>query len=108
MSADAVLTVFAAGDHEALRLLLHPYLHWTDATGVTIRGRKNVLALLEAVDECRRRARSSCATTRSGLTQKIARPAAPNFQCGGALLVLRQAGVKQRTPSSQRALTRRN
>ena len=33
-------------DWEALRLLLHPYLHWTRADGSTVRGRRNVLALL--------------------------------------------------------------
>ena len=36
---------FDGGDWEALRLLLHPYLHWTEA-GTTIRGRTNVLARL--------------------------------------------------------------
>jgi hypothetical protein len=28
---------------DELRLLLHPYLHWTEADGVTLRGRSNVL-----------------------------------------------------------------
>ena len=36
---------FEAGDWETLRLLLHPYLHWTE-DGATIRGRANVLARL--------------------------------------------------------------
>ena len=31
---------------EILRLLLHPYLHWTRADGRVIRGRVKVLALL--------------------------------------------------------------
>ena len=36
-----------ARDWETLRLLLHPYLRWTDASGRTIRGRTKVLAMLE-------------------------------------------------------------
>src|SRR3712207_8164826 len=40
-----VLAALAAGDREALRLALHPYLHWTEG-GVTIRGRTKVLAHL--------------------------------------------------------------
>jgi hypothetical protein len=36
-----------AGDWSAVRLLLHPYLVWTDTNGGTIRGRKQVLAMLE-------------------------------------------------------------
>ena len=35
-------------DWERLRLLLHPYLHWTDRDGSTTRGRRNVLAKLAA------------------------------------------------------------
>ena len=45
----AVQAVYAAlADHDGarLRLLLHPYLHWTGADGVTVRGRTKVLALL--------------------------------------------------------------
>jgi hypothetical protein len=34
----------------ALRLLLHPYLHWTDSDGHVLRGRGKVLAMLERVD----------------------------------------------------------
>jgi len=37
------LEVAAAGRWEELTLLLHPYLHWTRADGVTLRGRTNVL-----------------------------------------------------------------
>ncbi len=37
----------AAGDWEAVRSLLHPYLHWTDAQGSTVRGRSKVVALLQ-------------------------------------------------------------
>ena len=48
MSADpvveAALDAIAARDWPRLRLLLHPYLHWTGG----IRGRTNVLAHLAA------------------------------------------------------------
>lgn len=37
-----VLAAVAAGDRARLRLLLHPYLHWTEG-GRTIRGRTRVL-----------------------------------------------------------------
>lgn len=37
---------WSAGDRERARLLLHPYLHWTGADGVTRRGRTVVLASL--------------------------------------------------------------
>ncbi|HEV2376099.1 MAG TPA: nuclear transport factor 2 family protein [Streptosporangiaceae bacterium] len=33
------------GQWDALRPLLHPYLHWTDANG-TLRGRSKVMAML--------------------------------------------------------------
>ena len=32
-------------DWDALRLLLHPYLHWTMPDGTVLRGRRNVLAM---------------------------------------------------------------
>jgi hypothetical protein len=49
MAVDDVLDAIERGDREALRPLLHPYLHWTDASGTTVRGRTNVLArILEA------------------------------------------------------------
>ncbi len=35
------------GDWAGLRLLLHPYVHWTDGHGNTVRGRNTVMALLE-------------------------------------------------------------
>ena len=47
--ASAVQAVYAAlsdRDWAALRLLLHPYLHWTGAGGRPVRGRTRVLALL--------------------------------------------------------------
>jgi hypothetical protein len=34
-----------AGQWDALRPLLHPYLHWTDVNG-TVRGRSKVIAML--------------------------------------------------------------
>lgn len=49
MTDDAVARVraaYAGGESDALRLALHPYLHWTTADGRTVRGRRHVLALL--------------------------------------------------------------
>ena len=43
---DEVLEAIRARERERLRLLLHPYLHWTDADGVTTRGRTKVAARL--------------------------------------------------------------
>ncbi len=46
----AVQALYAAlTDHDEARLrrLLHPYLHWAGADGVTVRGRTKVLALLD-------------------------------------------------------------
>ena len=45
--ATAAHAAMLDGDAEALRLLLHPYLHWTQPDGTVVRGRRNVLALLE-------------------------------------------------------------
>lgn len=42
------LDAAAAGRWEELKLLLHPYLHWTGADGVSVRGRANVLSWLGA------------------------------------------------------------
>jgi hypothetical protein len=36
-----------ARDWATVRRLLHPYLHWKRADGRTVRGRANVLAMLE-------------------------------------------------------------
>jgi len=47
-----------AGDWSTVRLLLHPYLHWTDSTGGTIRGRAKVLAMLEHAAQAPAQARS--------------------------------------------------
>ena len=44
MAADEVRAAISRRDEAALRALLHPYLHWTDATGTTVRGRTKVLA----------------------------------------------------------------
>lgn len=37
-----------AGDWAAVRPLLHPYLHWTQADGSVLRGRTKILAVLQA------------------------------------------------------------
>ncbi len=42
----AVYAALTRGDRTELRLLLHPYLHWSAGDGVTVRGRTKVLALL--------------------------------------------------------------
>ena len=42
----AVYAALADRDVAALRLLLHPYLHWTGPDRRTIRGRTKVLGLL--------------------------------------------------------------
>ena len=47
-----------AGDWDALRPLLHPYLHWTDRTGRTLRGRSKVLAMLHQAAQAPAPARS--------------------------------------------------
>jgi limonene-1,2-epoxide hydrolase len=36
----------AVGDWDLVRSLLHPYLHWTDSAGGTVRGRTKVIAML--------------------------------------------------------------
>jgi hypothetical protein len=36
----------AGGEWDEVRLLLHPYLHWTDGEGRTTRGRTKVLQVL--------------------------------------------------------------
>ena len=43
----AVYAALVDHDRATLRMLLHPYLHWTGVDGVTIRGRTKVLALLD-------------------------------------------------------------
>jgi hypothetical protein len=50
-AVEAVYAALSARDREGLRLLLHPYLHWTGADGVTVRGRTKVLALIEEQDD---------------------------------------------------------
>jgi hypothetical protein len=44
---ERVRAAFESGDWATLKLLLHPYLHWSE-DGVTIRGRTKVLAHLRA------------------------------------------------------------
>ncbi len=46
-AATAVREAVAAGDWAAVRLLLHPYLQWTDQRGATVRGRRTVLDVLQ-------------------------------------------------------------
>ena len=46
-AVEAVNAALADEDRAKLRLLLHPYLHWTGPDGLTVRGRTKVLALLE-------------------------------------------------------------
>jgi hypothetical protein len=43
-----VLVAIEQQDWQALRLLLHPYLHWTQPEGRVIRGRNKVLAYLKS------------------------------------------------------------
>ncbi len=57
--ADDVRRAVAEGDEEALRRLLHPYLHWTRPDGSVVRGRRHVLALLAGAGSVERP--SSCA-----------------------------------------------
>ena len=49
-AAEAVLEAIVRQDGEDLRLLLHPYLHWTREDGTVLRGRRNVLAMLQGAD----------------------------------------------------------
>ena len=44
--SEAILAV-EQRDWTRLRLLLHPYIHWTSTDGATTRGRNNVLTRLE-------------------------------------------------------------
>jgi len=46
-TVNAVYAALADQDRATLRLLLHPYLHWTGADGIIIRGRSKVLAHLD-------------------------------------------------------------
>ena len=50
-AVEAVSAALVRGDHAGLRRLLHPYLHWTGADGVTVRRRTKVLALLDELTE---------------------------------------------------------
>jgi hypothetical protein len=58
-------------DWSALRPLLDPYLHWTASDGTVLRGRRNVLAMLETT--------ASSATPPTGSPQAllIGSPEAP-------------------------------
>jgi hypothetical protein len=46
----AARLAIAARDWSALRPLLHPYLRWTGSDGMVLRGRSNVLSVLEQAD----------------------------------------------------------
>jgi hypothetical protein len=46
-AVEAVYSALAKGDSASLRVLLHPYLHWTGTDGVTVRGRTKVIALID-------------------------------------------------------------
>jgi hypothetical protein len=48
--ASAAHAAIIERDWTTLRLLLHPYLHWTNSSGHTVRGRSKVLAMLELDD----------------------------------------------------------
>jgi len=48
----------AAGDWETARSLLHPYLHWTDSDGRTVRGRTKVLTMLRQATQAPAKAQS--------------------------------------------------
>jgi Domain of unknown function (DUF5655) len=53
---DAVVNALACierRDWARLHVLLHPYLHWTDRHGTTVRGRTTVLAYLAGQAGCR-------------------------------------------------------
>ena len=45
--ASAAHAAIVARHWSTVRPLLHPYLHWTDSSGNTLRGRAKVLAMLE-------------------------------------------------------------
>jgi hypothetical protein len=45
---EAALEAIERQDWDRLRLVLHPYLHWTSADGARLRGRVNALAMLAA------------------------------------------------------------
>jgi hypothetical protein len=57
-TAQRVHTAIVAGDWPAVRELLHPYLHWTDGAGQTVRGRTKVMAMLMAAGQAPAAARS--------------------------------------------------
>jgi hypothetical protein len=48
--ASAAHAAITERDWVTLRPLLHPYLHWTDSRGHTLRGRSQVLAMLERAE----------------------------------------------------------
>ncbi|HVF19989.1 MAG TPA: nuclear transport factor 2 family protein [Mycobacteriales bacterium] len=49
--AARVHAAIATRDWSILRVVLHPYVQWTDEAGTTVRGRTNVLMMLSATTE---------------------------------------------------------
>jgi hypothetical protein len=49
-TATRAVGAIMARDWSGVRLLLHPYLHWTDVSGRVVRGRQNVITMLESMD----------------------------------------------------------
>lgn len=45
--ARAALDAISRRDWDTVRRLLHPYLHWTGPDGQTLRGRNQVITMLE-------------------------------------------------------------
>ena len=48
---DTALDAIVRRDWDAVRRVLHPYLHWIGADGRTIRGRSKVMAMLEQASD---------------------------------------------------------
>jgi len=46
-----VHAAIVAREWDTVRLLLHPYLHWTDSRGSQVRGRTKVMAMLQQAAE---------------------------------------------------------
>lgn len=61
-AVDQVIAAVEAGDVDAARLLLHPYLHWSEGD-VRVRGRTTVLEQLRG---CARLARPTSVELRDG------------------------------------------
>jgi len=53
--AERAITAIESQNWDQLRVLLHPYLHWTGVDGNTVRGRTKVLAMLAATPDAMHR-----------------------------------------------------